>query len=426
MMLPDRTSMDQFMEGFRTSGIISKIPGIGPMADWYSNYLFHDYIPGLKFKTYDAILKRNMGVYDKPLKAGKVTEADVKVLSAEQANAAYGHINYSDLARNPTIQHIAQLGLLAPDFLEARGRFAGQAIKGLTGAKVGREQLVALATLAIAQATGAYVSAKLTDGEWDAKRPFEFVKGNRRYTLRSVPEDVQNLVTHTRQFIHSRLSPLIGKGGVQYLTGVDYRGRKISAANTTKELAAQPLPLSIRGFTGLGNSTLSGMEQLAGALGLRISRYSPMMDMHDMIVDFKKGSDDPKLKADVELQEQEVFASPYEKLRSALHNGDLKSARKEYDKISATRTPEQIDRAMKPWTGGTVNRTTLAVSPRKPKPFTGSAAAEAKFVKQLTPDQKKTYQKALAERTAFYDTFQQMLKQPSTKSVDEYGGVEVE
>lgn len=169
MLAPDRVSAEQFMEGFRQSGLVSKIPKVGPLADHYSNYLFHDYIPGLKYKTYEAILARNQKVYANELSSGQVDLADVKHLSAEQANAAYGHLNYADLARNPTIQHIMQLGLLAPDFFEARARFAGQSIKGITGQKVGREQLLALATLAVAQAATAYTSAKLTGGQWESR-----------------------------------------------------------------------------------------------------------------------------------------------------------------------------------------------------------------------------------------------------------------
>lgn len=410
MLAPDRASMDQFMEGFRTSGIISRIPGIGPVADYYGHYLFHDYIPGLKFKTYDAILNRNTHLYDKAFKAGKVDLADIKVLSAEQANAAYGHINYADLGRNPTIQHVAQLGLLAPDFLEARSRFAGQAIKGIGGAKVGREQLMALATLAIAQSAGAYAAAKLTDGEWDWKRPFEFTQGNRRYTLRSVPEDIQNLLTKTRQFVHNRLSPMLGKGTIQYLTGIDYRGRKVSAAETTKELLAQPVPLTIRGFTGLSPNTLSGMEQLMGSLGLRISRFSPQMDVRELVTKFKETSPDPKLKAEVERQEKEVFASVYEDLRRAIQIGDPASIRKEYEKLTPIRTPKQINAALKPWTGGTVNPQTFAVAPRHTKPFTGSRETEAKFIKSLTPDERETYNQAIEERKRLYQVFRNAIK----------------
>jgi hypothetical protein len=391
MMLPDKASENQFMEGFRTSGLVSHIPVIGPAADWYGHYLFAEYIPGLKFKTYQAILERNQSVYAKDLAAGRVTAADVKVLSSEQANAAYGHLNYADIGRNPTIQHFAQLGLLAPDFLEARARFTGQAIKGLTGAKVGREQLLALATLAIAQATGAYVSAKLTGGEWDKKNPFAFHLGNRSYTLRSVPEDTMQLLTNTRQFTHNRLSPIIGKGALQYATGVDYAGRKVSAGQTTKELLEQPVPISARGFLGLSGTTLTGMEQLAGAVGLKISRYSPAQEVRGLLDTWRSKQTDPKIQEAYERSKVEVYApSPYSPLRRALENGDTAAAQSEYAKLRGVREYKVI-------------RETL-----KPKPLTGSLKTEKPFMDSLNAEQRKAYDAAKAEQQRIYDQFMAM------------------
>lgn len=280
MLLPDRTSAEQFMEGFRHSGIVSMIPKIGPAADWYSHYLFQEYIPGLKLKTYEHILERNSKVYEKELSGGELKTEDVKVLSAEQANAAYGHLNYADLARNPTVQHMARMFLLAPDFFEARARFTAQGAKGIGGGKVGREQILALATLAIAQTATAWIAAETTGGHWDAKHPFEMVHGDRRYSMRSVPEDIAGLIADSRKFVYSRLSPLVGKGIVQGLSGVDYKGDKVSAGDTLKELAQAPIPLPLRGFVGTSNRNLSAFEELAGSVGLRISRYLPEPVMH--------------------------------------------------------------------------------------------------------------------------------------------------
>jgi hypothetical protein len=275
MLLPDKISSEQFMEGFRHSGLVSMIPKIGPAADWYSHYLFQEYIPGLKFKTYEHILERNSKVYENDLASGAVKPEDIKVLSAEQANAAYGHLNYADLARNPTVMHAMRLFLLAPDFFEARGRFAGQALKGIGGAKVGREQILALATLAVAQAATAWIAAQTTGGSWSASHPFEMVKDDRRYSMRSVPEDIAGLIADSRKFIYSRLSPLVGKGIVQGLSGVDYKGDKVTAGDTAKELAQAPIPLPLRGFLGTSHRNLTAFEELAGSVGLRISRYLP-------------------------------------------------------------------------------------------------------------------------------------------------------
>lgn len=395
MLLPDRASAQQFMEGFRTSGLVSKIPKIGPLADHYSNYLFHQYIPGLKYKTYEAILSRNQKVYASDLAAGKVDIADVKHLSAEQANAAYGHLNYTDLARNPTIQHIMQLGALAPDFLEARARFAGQAIKGIGGAKVGREQILALATLALAQAATAYVSAKLTGGEWDYTRPFEFHVGNRRFTMRSVPEDISSVLHDPRVFTHSRISPIVGKGALQYVTGTDYRGQKISAGETTKQLLQQPIPISIRGFLGLGRQSLSGWEQLASAVGLRISRYSASSDVFDLAKDWMKNNPDPKVQKRLEIQQHSVFPeSEYKPLRNALNDNNFNAAKEAYQELLKTKTPTQVYKALS-----------------HPHPFTGKSSDEIKFVNSLKPEQRRIYNQALRERREVLIKFNQMRNQ---------------
>lgn len=395
MLQPDKASAEQFMEGFRQSGLVSKIPKIGPLADHYSNYLFHEYIPGLKYKTYQAILGRNQKVYASDLASGKVDIADVKHLSAEQANAAYGHLNYTDLARNPTIQHIMQLGALAPDFFEARARFAGQAIKGITGAKVGREQILALATLALAQAATAYTSAKLTGGQWDSSRPFEFHVGNRRYTMRSVPEDISSVLHDARAFAFSRISPIIGRGVLQYLTGTDYRGQKISPGETTKELIQQPLPISIRGFLGLGRQSLSGWEQLASAVGLRISRYSPSSDVFDMARNWMKNNPDPKVQKRLEIQQHSVFPeSEYKPLRNALNDNNFNAAKTAYSELLKTKTPQQVYKALS-----------------HPHPFTGKMSDELKFEKSLTPEQRIIYNQAIRERQEVLKKFQQMRNQ---------------
>lgn len=399
MLQPDRVSENQFMEGFKQSKIISKIPALGPASDWYSNYLFHQYIPGLKFKTYQSILERNNKVYAKDLAAGKVKPEDVKILSAEQANAAFGHLNYADLGRNPTIQHIAQLGILAPDFFESRIRFAGQAAKGLTGLKVGREQILALATLALGQAALAYTSAKLTGGEWDAKHPFEMTKNGKRYTLRSVPEDIEKFMQDPRQFLHNRLS-ILGKGALQYSTGVDYRGRKVTAGETTKELAQQPIPLSVRGFMGIGQ--LSGWDQLLGAVGLKVSNASPQSNVLDRARDWGLNNSNPKIKAHYEALSKATFPeSPYKPIHDSLRSNDkaaiAKSVKdilsKEPNKEAVNKKAAAILKQFEPF----------SMSTGQPKHFaTDSLAHEKLFLKSQDEAGKKAWRDALHQRVEDY------------------------
>lgn len=413
MLLPDRASENQFMEGFKPSGLVSKIPGIGPISNSYSNYLFKQYIPGLKYKTYEAILARNQQVYAGPLKRGAVTLDDVKVLSAEQANSAYGHLNYADLGRNPTLQHLAQLFMLAPDFLESRLRFTGQALTGVTGRRVGREQILALGTLALAQGALTYTAAKLTGGTWDKRHPFEFVLGNRRYTMRSIPEDADALVTDWRRYVHNRLSPIIGKGSLQLLSGVDYRGRKVTTGETLKELAQQPIPISVRGFLGVGKTDLTGLEQLAGAVGLKISRHTTAQDVTEMAKNWMQSSGDPKLLHKFETEEKQDFGeSDYKPLRTALESGDLAKAGKAYDALLAEgKKPKIIIETIRPFTvvesGGQFYR--------HDKPVAGLTRKEQQqFLKSLTPEQRQVYNQSKAERLKDFRNFQDLLRQRST------------
>lgn len=399
MLLPDRTSANQFMEGFKQSALVTKIPGLGTLANHYSDYLFHEYIPGIKYKTYQAILNRNTHLYDAELTTGKATLADVKILSAEQANAAYGHLNYADLGRNPTIMHLMRLGLLAPDFLEARARFAGQAIKGVTGAKIGREQLIALATLAVAQATLAWTAAKITGGTWDEKDPFTFHVGNRKFTMRSVPEDLYRAVKDTRAFWYARLNPIIGRGLIQYGSGTDWRGQKVTAGQTTKELLTQPVPLALRPLVGLGNTPLSAWEEISGAVGLKISRYSTANDIYKMAHDWMANSADPKIKAAEERYRKSTFPdSDYKPLREALVKNDMAGAQTAYDHLVQTRTPKVVEHTM-----------------QHSRPFTGTPATEAKFKQSLTEDQKMLYERAQQERQENYKKFLRLKRTPGQK-----------
>ena len=70
----------------------------------------------------------------------KLTDDQIQFLTGQQANAAFGELNYDMMGRNKTFQDVMRLVLLAPDFLEARARFVGQAVK-----PYGHEQFMAAA-----------------------------------------------------------------------------------------------------------------------------------------------------------------------------------------------------------------------------------------------------------------------------------------
>jgi len=399
MLLPDRASSRVYLEGVgaKTSLLsrgIRKIPKAGEaladVIDGYQDYLFHQYIPGLKFKTYEAMLKRNTKLYADELASGEMTLADVKITSAEQANAAYGHLNYALLDRNPTIQHLIQLGALAPDFLEARTRFAGQAVKGLTS-KVGHEQLKAVAILAAAQAGTAFILSNMLGVPYDPKHPFELVYKGRRYAMRSVPEDIYSLLKDTRQFIYGRVNPLIVKGGIQALTELNYRGEKVTPLETFTELLAGYIPITLRSMPGLRELTESSrnnpttpIQQLAGSLGLRISRYSPISETYKLAGEWKDKQKLPKDKGSYPI-------SKYQQLRYALEDGDLDRAKGEYLELKKTMTADKIAKGFKE----SVNH-----------PFTGSKAQDEQFAKSLSGYNKELYKHALKTRQQILNAFE--------------------
>ncbi len=396
MLNPDRISERYFMEGVGQTGLMSRVPIVGRVADAYADYLFHSYIPGLKFKTYSHILDRNMKRYADDITAGKVGAEDVKLLSAEQTNAAFGHLNYADMARNPTMQHVLQLGLLAPDFLEARGRFAAQAGKALLGAKAGNEQLAAIALLAALQFGTTRVINKLADDDWHFDHPFEVVAGGRRYVLRSVPEDIYNLVRDTRQFAYGRMNPIVMRGTVQGLTGLNYRGEKVTSLETLGELLATYIPITVRWLPGLRgltetsrNRPVSPLEEFAGTMGMRISRYSPITEVYKLAADWKE-------KEDVEKDRGTYPISKYQQLRYALEDADLARARAEYDKLIATGlTRLKLNDGFR----ASINH-----------PFTGSLVNDRKFRESLDENGKLMFDRAVAMRKDIIVKFIQVMR----------------
>lgn len=404
MLLPDRISAQQFREGLDGSNrniaanIIGKLgkPGakVKEWADGYQDYLFHEYIPGLKLKTYDHILDRNQKRYVDEIAKGDVSLDQVKYLSAQQANAAYGHLNYADMGRNPTLQHLAQTLLLAPDFLEARTRFTGQAIRG-TVSKAGREQLAAIATLAAVQYVGSRIINQLLDDDPHWNEPFGVIVGNRRYTMRSVPEDIYKAFSDSRRFISGRLSPLVGKGLLEGLSGVNYRSEPTTIGETLTNIVSGFVPLTLqpatRGLSETGkDNPVSPIEQLIGSLGLHVSRFSPVSEVYHLSKEWtEKHGKEYGLD-----QRRAVFpVSQYQQLRYALEDSDTEKAKTE---INGLLKKEKIERSELD------KRFKMSIN----HPFTGSTETDKVFKKSLNPRGQKVFDAAMKRRETLISRFQ--------------------
>lgn len=396
MLQPEKQSSAGYMEGLGSqstfvSQAARKFGGpagraIAGVLDGYQKWMFHQYIPALKYSTYKHALARNLSRYAKDLKAGEVTIGDVKMLTAEQMNAAYGHLNLALLDRNPTWQHIIQSIALAPDFFEARARFTGQGIRGLVS-KSGREQLRALATLAAIQAGSAFVISKVLGDEWDPKHPFEVTHGGRTYMLRSVPEDIARAFfsgeDKSREFFRARENPLLATA-VQLSTGKNYRGEKTGWLDTVGEAMANFVPIVARSLPGIRNLTqtsrnnpVSPWEQFLGSAGIKISRYSPITKTYQLASDWKKSAGLPPDTGSYPV-------SIYQQLRYALEDGNLDKAKQEYQKLVAAK-------------GGS-EKVASGFKESVEHAFTGSKASDIQFKKSLSPENKALFDMAVKRR----------------------------
>jgi N12 class adenine-specific DNA methylase/GGDEF domain-containing protein len=240
IMVADFNAMEGFSEGLATGGIITRIPLYGRLVQAHTDYLFKNYIPRLKMTMALHALDRNMERY-----SGELSEDKIYMLTADQANAAFGELNYKALSRNPTFQDGLRLFLLAPDFLEARARFAGQALR-----PYGKEQAVALALgAAVMYAVGRILSAMLSDDhDPHFDKPFSAVIGKKEYSLRTVQGDVAHLVSNPRNFAYWRLNPTTTRTAMEWVTGRNAYGIKRDATQQFQDFVEAHSPITGKPF----------------------------------------------------------------------------------------------------------------------------------------------------------------------------------
>lgn len=265
LKVADYGALEDFAEGVGATGLVNKIPGIGRHLQDYQEWLFRDYIPNLKQAMAHEAYRRNTQRY-----AGELSNDQILELTAQQANAAFGELNYTMMGRNKTFQDIFRLFALAPDFLEARGRFVGQAAK-----PYGKEQAVALLGGAAAMWGAARVLNQALDNDphWDL--PFGVVYRGKAYGLRSVQGDMLHAYNDFQSFFYHRLNPFGAKLGIELTTGRDEFGRKRSRLQQL--LDNIPFPIPVSGFAKERMRQLpvgrSGWESLFSAMGISVYPY---------------------------------------------------------------------------------------------------------------------------------------------------------
>jgi hypothetical protein len=402
------SAMSAFMENFGTGASVAKIPGFGKLQEAYSQRLFTRVIPQIKWATYKAVLERNLKTYAKELASGKVSKDYVEYQTAKQVNASYGHVNFADLGMNATFKHFLQLISVAPDFELARGYFTAQAIKGALGAKSGREQIKTFMTGLVATLAIPAIINKLTTGDWHLKdAPFKIVVGKRQYGLRSHPEDLYRLVANTSQFLRGRANPSTVRPLEWFFTRHDYRGAPESGMQYLEEFLFRRVPIGMRGLVakvpGLentgGNKDLNMYDMALNAMGIQVSRYSPLTKVYQL-------ADDWKEKNKPDEQKLQYPPSKFRDLRNAVQDGNEDEVFSQWDKLKKetklknTELKEYFKKSMF-------------------HPFAGSAKAEKEFKHSLNEGDRQVYDAAIQDRNRYWQNFNKMMgEKPSTPIIE--------
>jgi hypothetical protein len=253
----------------------------------YKDFQFEDYIPRLKMAMAKAALGRAEKWYAKDIASGKMTRDQLLDNVAKQANAAFGELNYRYMGRNATYQDFLRLTILAPDFLEARMKFAGQALR-----PYGREQQLAFLKGAIITAL-TMQSLNLLFGdkhEINWEKPFTTTIGGRDYTPRSVIGDVWHLATDPRNFAKWRLSPVYSKTIYEVVTGRNYQDIKVDPNEIAWDVIKSWTPITLQGLVRQTEDDKAFDRMLNGVLSsLSVQSYRTLTEDEKLIYDIRKG-----------------------------------------------------------------------------------------------------------------------------------------
>lgn len=352
-------------EGLVGSSLTRQIPVLGPIMESYHSYLFQDLIPRIKMTMALHALDRNRVRFAKDLASGKMSEKALYRLTADQANAAFGEQNYIMLERSKTSQDMLRLIFLAPDFLEARGKFVGQALT-----KYGTEQRVALALGALTMWTLARLLNKALNDQWhnEPENLFSVVRSNNSYSLRTVQGDVLHLLERPVQFWMSRLNPVYGRTAMELATGRDWFGRKRSMPEQAWDAASNIVPISLR-----SSRERTMWESMLNAFGVTARRYNDVDDA------FKLAQ---KWKAAHGVQERGEFIydpdkDPLRALKIALVRQDEAGATKEIQRLLQSKAT-------------TIGKLNDYFNRYASMPFTGSRAHDRQWKATLSEDERKT------------------------------------
>ena len=392
-LAPSAAELNAFAEGNLGTGLVHKVPFIGQYSKALSEWTFGEYIPKLKLATFNNAYRRAIWMRDKFGAYKGLSEDQIASRIGDSVNNAFGELNHWFLnkdGRDPKFQRSLRLAFLAPDFGEARLRFAEKAVT-----RYGHEERLAFLTMFTSLYLGARVANMISTGDPQAdwRHAFSVKVGDHWWTMRSVVGDLDRMFTDFGSFMYVRMNPLYTRTAIDILYGRDVQGRRLTPGQKfVKRPLEQFLPIQLGGLT---RDDQKLWESFVTAMGVQTFRDSPVRDVQQMVSDWKESSSNPRLRAQWERQRAEVLApSDYATLRTALTFDDEMGALKAYRELIAKgKDPRTIEQTLNP-----------------SRPFSGAKNTEQEFINSLTPDQRTMYGRAVEQRKQLYERYKAMLR----------------
>ncbi len=261
LFLHDPYGEASFAEGLgEHGGLVGKVPGVGPLWNHVSDYLFDKYIPALKASDAAQLVDRLQKAHP------DWGDSQIGKVAADQANAAYGGLNYEMLGRSAKAQNWARALLLAPDFLESQLRYGALALS--KPGDIARQNLARIAGLNFATAQ---LGNLMLHGRVRLDQPFGVVlpgdkgKPERVVTMRTMPSDFIRMISDPANFFYYRLNPYTLRTAME-AAGEGTQGRR-SGVQQVKDFLTQMVPIPIQSVLGLGNAGTDSTENITRALG---------------------------------------------------------------------------------------------------------------------------------------------------------------
>lgn len=415
-----------------------------PTVGSYNRFLFDKLSRGLMIES--AVSEYEKAAKQFPNTSPRKLMRDI----AKDTNEFFGNLGKQGVLKAQWEQDLARVFLLAPQWVEGlvRKEVTGPAriVRGglemATGGRTGyREGLPKLGTTGKGMGTGLAFMFALTQAiNLFTRRKFTWQNEEKEHRMdayipgfgadkegfwisplalfNEITHDVYRLAHERDSFVRAlaqiagnKESPLVRAALVlkegRSPTGTYYTSDPAIVAGAAEQLAPAPISFS-RYFRAAGHALAPGMiepnlpgqmgRQIAGTIGLKVEPgKSPLQNIQRLARDYAVENKRPET-----IHFEETDQPSYSRLRQAVRNEDPHGAWKMLDKLREQgRSDGQIVEAMRRW---------------KDRDFTWSKDAENEFFFKLTPEEQKTYSKAIFQKMDEYERFvEYLMKEPAKK-----------